>query len=189
MSYLATTEFKRIRNAQTAKVFYRGGGWPGSNSLLTDQECLSSEHTGSLFERMFSSQIFKNSGCRYCKDHFAENANVSFCDFWDKEEMDTEHEGNSCIIVRSEQAYRFIKAMAIDDYIQIVRELSEVEIEAGQMSVLRVKKGTPEKLLSYRLFMMIKEFIFSHKLYRLFGFKTYKYICRVYNKINTKIHI
>ena len=189
MSYLATTEFKRLKNAQSAKMFYRGDGWPGKNSLLTDQDCLSENHNGSLFERMFSSQIFKNSGCRYCKDHFAEDAEISFCDFWNKDEMTNEHEGNSCVIVRSDRAYRIIKAMEADNYIQIVRELTETEIESGQLQVLKVKKGDPEKLHSYRLFMKTKEFIFTHRLHRLFGYKVYKLLCRVYNKITQQIRI
>lgn len=189
MSYLATTEYKRMKNMQSAKMFYRGDGWPGKNSLITDRDCLSAEHNGSLFERMFSSQIFKNSGCRYCKDHFAEDAEISFCDFWNKDELITEHEGNSCVIVRSERAYKIIQGMETDNYIQIVRDLTETEIESGQLHVLKVKKGAPEKFQSYRMFMKTKEFIFTHRVYCLFGFKTYKRLCRVYNKIIQKIRI
>src|SRR5699024_4597837 len=77
MSYKATTEYKRIQNQQFAKMFYRGDGWPGKNSLITTNGNIEYPHNGSLFERMFSSQIFKNPGCRACKDHFAENADIS----------------------------------------------------------------------------------------------------------------
>ena len=189
ISYKATTEYKRVRNMQSAKMFYRGDGWPGKNSLLINRNCVSAEHRDSLFERMFSSQIFKNPGCRYCKNHFAEKADISFCDFWNEDELDSEHEGNSCVIVRSQKAQELIRAMQDDNYIEIVRNLTQAEIESGQMHVLRAKKGEPNKIRSYRIFMRAKEFVFAHRIYRLFGLKTYRRICHLYNKIITKVHI
>lgn len=189
MSYKATKEYKRVQNLQSAKMFYRGDGWPGKNSLVTDTVCVNAVHSGSLYERMFSSQIFKNPGCRYCKDHFAENADISFCDFWNKDELATEREGNSCVIVRTQRAQELIQKMQDDNYIEVVRNLEESEIEAGQMHVLRAKKGDPYKALSYQLFLKAIDFVFNHQIYRLFGLKTYQRICRVYNKIISRIII
>lgn len=189
MSYKATTEYKRVRNLQSAKMFYRGDGWPGKNSLVTDEKCVSANHSGSLFERMFSSQIFKNTGCRYCKNHFAENADISFCDFWNKNEMASEQEGNSCVIVRTQRAHDLLQRMQDDNYIEIVRKLTEEEIEAGQMHVLKVKKGKPQRIRSYRVFMRMIDFVFCHGFYKLFGLKTYQRICHIYDRILAKVNI
>lgn len=157
--------------------------------MITEGKCVCAVHNGSLFERMFSSQVFKNPSCRYCKDHFAENADISFCDFWDKDEMASEHEGNSCVIVRSQRAQDLLHRMLDDNYIELIRNITEKEIEAGQMHALKAKKGAPQRLLSYRLFMRLIDFVFCHELYRRLGLKTYQCICHEYDKILAKVQI
>lgn len=183
ISYKATVEYKRIQNQQTAKMFYRGDGWPGKNSLVSDSGILNCTHNGSLFERMFSSQIFKNPGCRSCKDHFAEKSDISFCDFWNDKELESEHEGNSCVIVRSERAQTIFRQMQQDGYVETVRALSEAEVENGQMQVLKAKKGNLHNTLNYKLFMKTIDFVFDHRLYRGFGPKTYHHFCKFYRKM------
>lgn len=183
ISHKATVEYKRIQNQQTAKMFYRGDGWPGKNSLISDSGILNYAHNGSLFERMFSSQIFKNPGCRSCKDHFAEKSDISFCDFWNDKECESEHEGNSCVIVRSEKAQTIFQQMQQDGYVETVRELSEEEVENGQMQVLKAKKSNLHNTLKYKLFMKTVDFVFDHGLYRGFGLKTYQHFCNFYRKM------
>lgn len=189
MSYKATTEYKRVQHLQSAKMFYRGDGWPGKNCLITKDKCKSANHSGSLFERMFSSQIFKNPGCRYCKDYFAENADISFCDFWNKSELSQEHEGNSCVIARSKLAQELMQKMQNDNYIEVVRKLSETEIESTQMHVLKAKKGDPHQISSYRHFLKVIDFVFEHGIYKLFGLKTYQLFCRKYSEIMSKVRL
>lgn len=123
-----------------SKMFYRGDGWPGKNCLVSDNLILEYNHLGSLFERMFSSQIFKNPGCRECRDHFAEQAEISFCDFWNAEERRTESEGNSCVIIRSKRAREYFDKMQETGFVEAVRSLNENEVAETQMHVLRAKK-------------------------------------------------
>lgn len=183
ISYKATAEYKQKQNKLTAKMFYRGDGWPGKNSLISDNSCLDYAHNGSLFERMFSSQVFKNPGCRNCKDHFAEQADISFCDFWNEDERKSEHEGNSCVIVRSVKAHEIFYQMQQDGYVEVVRSLSETEIENGQMQILKAKKGKLHGMFKYRLFTKTVDFVFDHDLYHIFTYKTYQLFCKAYRKM------
>ena len=98
------------------------------------------EHLGSLFERMFSSQIFKNPGCRNCKDQFVELADISFCDFWDAQERKNEKIGNSCVIIRSEKAMHLFEDLLQERYINVVTELSENEVINTQPHIVKAKK-------------------------------------------------
>lgn len=117
MSYKATEQYKKLQNMPISKMFYRGDGWPGKNCLISsDGNKIEYVHNGSLFERMFSSQIFKNPGCRGCKDHFAEQAEISFCDFWNAEERKTESEGNSCVIIRSARADEYFSKISFTPF-------------------------------------------------------------------------
>lgn len=183
MSYLATKEYKRRQKTVEAKMYYRGDGWPGKNCLISANRTIESSHLGSMFERMFSSQIFKNPGCHFCTDQFAEEADISFCDFWNAEERKSEHEGNSCVIVRNAFLGKVIADMESEGYIHKVRNLCEQEIIQTQRSVLNAKKGDVRMRLYYKLFHYSVDMIFRLKLYKLFGVKSYQKICRLYARI------
>jgi coenzyme F420-reducing hydrogenase beta subunit len=180
MSYKATAEYKRKMHLENSKMFYRGDGWPGKNTLIHDGINVEFKHPGSLFERMFSSQVFKNPGCRCCKDHFAEMADISFCDFWDQQELKAETVGNSCVILRSEEAERLMQLMQVDGYINVVRHLTEQEVAMTQMHVLKAKKGNLRTLGKYKFFCGLCDFVFRHELYRFFGLKSYQRFCKHY---------
>lgn len=183
MSYLATQEYKRKKNTESAKMYYRGDGWPGKNCLESAERTVEYPHLGSMFERMFSSQVFKNPGCRWCTDHFAEEADISFCDFWNADEIKNEKEGNSCIIIRSPFFNNIISAMMEEGTIQKVRSLTEEEVIATQKTVLEVKKGTVRQTFKYKLFMRIIDFVFYFRIYRFFNEKIYKKICVFYSRV------
>ena len=184
MSYKATEQYKKLQNMPMSKMFYRGDGWPGKNCLISsDGNRLEYVHNGSLFERMFSSQIFKNPGCRECRDHFAENAEISFCDFWNAEERRTESEGNSCVIIRSKRAGEYFDKMQEAGFVEVVRSLNENEVTETQMHVLKAKKGTLHNSVRYRMFTKIVDYVFKHNLYEKFGIKEYNRFCKFYRKL------
>lgn len=183
MSYKATEQYKKLQNMPKSKMFYRGDGWPGKNCLISDGKNKEFDHLGSLFERMFSSQIFKNPGCRECKDHFAEQAEISFCDFWNAEERRTESEGNSCVIVRSKRAEMYFNQMLEAGFVEEVRTLSETEIAETQMHVLKAKKGNLHNSVRYRIFIKIVDYVFKHNLYERFGIREYNLLCKFYQKL------
>lgn len=183
MSYKATEQYKKLQNMPESKMFYRGDGWPGKNCLISNDKALEFVHNGSLFEQMFSSQIFKNPGCRECKDHFAEQAEISFCDFWNAEERKKESEGNSCVIVRSKRAAEYFDEMMKTDVVEKVRELNETEVAETQMHVLKAKKGRLNESVRYHMFTNIVDYVFKYKLYERFGIRDYKRFCIFYRKL------
>lgn len=173
----------KLQNMPMSKMFYRGDGWPGKNCLIFNGKAIEFDHSGSLFERMFSSQIFKNTGCRECRDHFAEQAEISFCDFWNAEERKTESEGNSCVIVRSKRAGEYFNTMLKAGFVEIVRNLNENEVAETQMHVLKAKKGRLHDSVRYRIFIKIVDYVFKHNLYERFGIKEYNLFCKFYQKL------
>lgn len=183
MSYKATEQYKRIQHNQTGKMYYRGDGWPGKNSLQGKETTIDCEHLGSLFEVMFSSQVFKNPACRKCHDHFAECADISFCDFWNQEERINEKEGNSCVIVRSKLAEKIVDGMIKNEKIEVVKKLEENDIIQSQLQVLKIKKGTAFDAAPYKLFTKIIDCIYQYGIYKKMRYKMYRRICRVYGNI------
>ena len=183
MSYKATKQYKKKKEMLTAKMYYRGDGWPGKNALIEKNVVEEHSHLGSLYERMFSSQIFKNYGCVYCKDHFAEVAEISFCDFWNSKELEEERIGNSCVIVRSERAKEIFEDLIRQGYINIVRELKEEEVISTQLTVLKAKKGNLRKNYLYKIFLHVVNVSFKHNYYEYFSMREYKIFAAIYRKL------
>ncbi len=55
-----------------------------------DGEIIEQEHYNSDFNAIYSSQIYRNKGCRFCHDQFANEADISFFDFWNVLEVKNE---------------------------------------------------------------------------------------------------
>lgn len=178
MRYTATEEYKRICNAKDSHMYYRGNGWPGTNILISDNINIENNHSGSLFERMFSSQVFKNPACRECHDHFAEKADISLCDFWDTKELAEERIGHSCVIIRNSRAESIFSSAVKDNYISIYKELNDDEVINSQRQIINVKKELIKKKSTIKLFYKLIDVIFRLRIYKLFRY-------RIYNKLST----
>lgn len=183
MSYKATEQYKKLEKMPNAKIYYRGDGWPGKNTLIEKDVVVEHSHLGSLYERMFSSQIFKNFGCIYCMDHFAETADISFCDFWNAKELEDECIGNSCVIVRSERAKGIFEDLVRRGYIDVVRGLTEEEIKSTQMFVLKAKKSNFRESFCYKVFLRIVNIVFRKRYYVDFGMREYKIFAAIYSRL------
>lgn len=183
MSYLATKEYKRKMNLNNSKMYYRGNGWPGQNSLVNDNFSTDSNHLGSYFERMFSSYIFRNPGCRNCKDHFAEKADLSFCDFWDQKELLSETAGNSCLIIRSALGEKIISDVLKDGCLCLVRELNEDVVCNTQKVVLKSKKGNLRLSRKFIVFAHLVDFVFRFRIYKFFNYKIYNRFAVYYSNL------
>lgn len=182
MSYLATEEYMRQQKL-LGQMYYRGDGWPGKNLLFNEEKKVEYKHNGSPFESIFSSQIFKNDNCKDCADHFAELSDISFCDYWNIDEIRNEHVGNSCVIIRSAFLSDIITKMFLEGKIEIVKELNPQEIINSQLSVLKVKKGNARSLYSFKLFAKVILVIRKFRIYKAFGPKEYSSISKMYKKI------
>lgn len=183
MSYIATKEYKRKMHLANSEMYYRGDGWPGKNLLKEGDKTVEFRHTSSFFEKMFSSQIFKNPGCRNCRDHFAEYADISFCDFWDKEEMSNEKQGNSCVIVRSAKATEIFDRMVADNQVELVKMLTEESVIKTQLRVLKAKKGDLHSNRKYKSFMKLCDWTFKSRIFKVFNIRVYRFFCNYYTKL------
>lgn len=181
--YVATKEYKRKKSAKNCIMYYRGDGWPGKNVLINGKSKIEYPHRDSLFERMFSSQIFKNPGCRKCHDHFAENADISFCDFWNSNEIREEAEGNSCVIVRNKISMVLFEGMINNGYAEVKRTLTKDEVIKTQLHILKLKKGNASSKLSYKMYIHVADYIYKFGIYKWFGIDIYRLLCKVYAKI------
>lgn len=182
MRYHATKQYKKMCGYAEASMYYRGNGWPGKNSLLTEDGAIEHNHLGSLFERMFSSQIFKNSGCRNCIDHFAEHADISLCDFWEKEEVENETVGNSCVIVRTERGRRIFDSAQTNGNIEVVRSVSVGSVIRTQKRVLQAQKVSVRTSTRMRMFWYLTDLIRRRKIYECFGKRQYELMVKLYAK-------
>ena len=135
---------------------------------------------------MFSSQIFKSPACRECADHFAELADISFCDYWSAEELKSEKEGNTCVIVRTEAGKQLLENSLRSEKIELVQKLSEEQLINSQKSVLRAKKDSGKNATEYRLFYRFIDFIFKHKIYKIFNKKIYNKFAWIHSKVIDK---
>lgn len=186
MSYLATTALKSYAKMPDARVYYRGNGWPGQNTLISDNKVINSDHINSVFDMMFTSQIFKNHGCNYCRDHFAEFADISFCDFWNPEEMQNEKNGNSCVIIRNEEILKYYQQLQQDGYIEEIKKLEANEVIKSQANVLKIKKGNLRNTVRYKCYKMFVNSIFVSRIWHFFTKSIYRKLCQIYLSICQK---
>lgn len=181
LSYEATKQYKHLLKMEKGSIYYRGKGWPGKNSLYSGDEKIEVDHLGSLFERMYSSQIFKLRGCRTCNDQFASMSDISVCDYWDDEEKRNEKIGKSCVIVRNKNALNIWEELINQQYVNISKSLSNKEVIRTQRYVLVSKKNY--KSFWIRCYYKIVDIFVSLKIYKLFNFFEYEFLSRIYGKI------
>lgn len=182
MSFNATKQYKKLCGCPEASMYYRGNGWPGKNSLVTKKCVVEESHLGSFFERMFSSQVFKNSGCRYCTDHFSEMSDISFCDFWNHIELKSETYGNTCVIIRTNRGKEIFDNAKKEKFIEVVKELSYEDVVESQKKVLQVKKGKAHNSIRIKIFWFIIDIIRKKDLYKHFSKVQYETIAKMYSK-------
>lgn len=177
-SYNASRIIKNRLANESFQMYYRGNGWPGFNTLTDGSTTVETAHGKSYFGAMFTSQLFRRYGCRFCPSHFAEESDLTFFDFWDDEEMKTEKLGNSVCVVRSELGQELYQGSITSGYLEEVRALDEAEAVATQCIPLKYKSKRPYSSLYFRLADIIQKL----RLYRFLPLKSYKYFCRLLAK-------
>lgn len=182
-SFLATKAIKKAYANDDFHIFYRGNGWCGYNSLVNGDKIIEKKHTQSDFEKIYTSQIFRQTSCRNCYDHFAENADISFFDFWNKDEMENETIGNSATIIRSERANELFNRAVEDNYISIKSEISEADALQSQGNPLFYKSSKPYGKFPVNFYFAMIDFIRKTALYKFIPVKCYKYFVKLLSKL------
>ncbi|MCR5207719.1 MAG: Coenzyme F420 hydrogenase/dehydrogenase, beta subunit C-terminal domain [Eubacterium sp.] len=175
VSYNASRIIKKKLAGEGYRLYYRGNGWPGYNTLTDGNNIIETPHGKSYFEKMYTSRIFNRYACRFCPSHFAEESDLSFFDFWNSEEIKNEKAGNSACIIRSERGEAVFSDAKKNGYIETVKAISEAEAVKTQGVPLKYKSRRPYSGIYFKL----ADIIFKTRLYRLIPLKCYKYFCRM----------
>lgn len=183
ISYNATKIIKNRYAGEDYHIYYRGKGWSGYNSLEKDGTVIETKHLGSNFEKLFSSQIFKNPACCSCDDHFAKDADISFFDFWNSEEMKKEKIGNSAVIIRSEKAEQIFNGAVKEKYIEIQQTISEADAVKTQTLPLLFKEEKIGKKFPLNIYLKAIEKINSSGFYNKLSIKQMQLFSKLFRKI------
>lgn len=183
ISYNATKIIKNKYADDDYHIYYRGKGWSGYNSLEKDGNIIEAKHRDSNFEKLFSSQIFKNPACCSCDDHFAKYADISLFDFWNSEEMKKEKIGNSAVIIRSEKAEQIFNSAVKEKYIEIQQTISEDDALKTQALPLLFKEEKIGKKFPLNLFLKTIEKINSSGFYKKLSIKQMLMISKLFRKL------
>lgn len=140
VSYHASLRLKQALGMPNARLYYRGDGWPGMNTLCSDGSTVQKPHTKSHFERMFQSMVFRRKACDNCNDQLAADADIVFFDFWNPAEMQRESVGNSGTIVRTKAARQILQDAAQAGYLHETAPLEPEEVRRSQALPLLLKE-------------------------------------------------
>ncbi len=187
VSFCASEIIKKRLAEDTYHIFYRGEGWPGFNTLTNGSNKIEALHSKSTFERMYSSELFKNSACRFCPSHFAENSDLTLFDFWNESEMQSEREGNSVCVIRTGRGKTLTDLALKNNYIEFVKSISEEEALKTQASPLKKKHNRPYEKMPLKLYYLACGFIFKTRLYRILPLKAYSILCKLLAKLSRKV--
>lgn len=193
VSYLASWQAQRklYKKFDSKKdlYYYRGNGWPGYNSIETDNGSTYDErHLNSYFNALYSSRIFMNKGCRYCEDQLAETADISCFDFWNKEESKNETIGKSGVIIRTDEGSNLIEMLKTKKEITVLREINEQQVILSQNIPIRYKKILLKKKnrISIQIYYIIADIILKLRIYRIMPKALVRKMSNLYNKIVIK---
>lgn len=183
VSYNATQFIKNEYADKDYHIYYRGKGWSGYNSLEKNDDIIETKHLGSNFEKLFSSQIFKNPACCNCDDHFAKYADISFFDYWNSEELKNEKKGNSAVIIRSEAAKQIFNDAVDKNYIEVKQKISENDAIKTQSLPLMFKEEKIGKKFPLNIFLKAISKINSSGLYKKLTLKQLMTISKIFRKV------
>lgn len=186
-SFKATQLVAEKQNNQHAflRVYYRGEGWPGLNSFYYSngnmETVINKPHLRSLFNNMFTSQVFKNKACRHCQDHFSEQSDISFFDFWNKDEVTNERVGKSAVLCRTSLGLNVFNDAIANGIITLGNEISLSDCLNSQKWVLVLKKRRPlVNSISLDMYYRVIDFIWNYKLYNVLPSITYKMLTVIF---------
>jgi len=165
--YLPDIDLKSI-----GRITYRGGGWPGffrvydrNNSLILKRDLIGDE----LDNLVPRDHLLR---CNLCMDQWGMAGDISVSDPWCKEFVETETEGRTAIVVRSEHALDYIKS-AVTDKVMIADEIQMENIQLYQNDIVVNSAKRKSWMSAYALFFLAKiRYPFSAVRYKGKGFKS-----------------
>ena len=181
INYKATELMLKKRNADGNKVYYRGDGWPGKNTIVNNGKCNDEDHLDSLFNLYYASQIFRNPACNNCNDQFNEYADISFFDYWNEQEKRREHIGKTGVIIRNKKMEECINDMEKKGVIIGYGDISLQSAIQSQSWAIRLKKNPYSFRL--RIFFAITEIERKLGVYRLYSRKMFEKHSELFHRL------
>lgn len=144
----------KINPSDVEKICYRGNGWPGYLSILSENGHLKKIPYNIAWSRFLAKPKFVLPRCRLCFKGFAEFSDISLGDPWVLQDS-LEAIGESLIVTRSELGERIIKEMYLGDFIKIKKTIKSVIINSQKSIVAKKKKILNE----IRILNIVEKFI------------------------------
>lgn len=184
IGFKATEQYlKCIGRKGADTMYYRGNGWPGKTTIYCEEKIIQEqEHYISDFNSIYSSQVYRNRGCRFCHDQFAEEADISFFDFWNSKEVEEEQKGKSGTIIRTEKAEKIVDELNDKKRINLYRRLSECEVIECQEWIILLKKKYWNSLIIKAYYVFIDCLKILHMEQNL-STKQYKFLGKLFRKL------
>lgn len=188
ISYKATSKFlQTINHKKIENILYRGEGWPGYITVEYKDGLYQEKHLTSNFNAIFSSQIYKNPGCRNCHDQFAETADISFFDYWNPQELSEETMGKSGTIIRTQTGEEIIRNALEKGYINVHSPLTEDDIVNSQLWVTLLKKKYYNHIL-IKVYYKIADIILLLGISSWMPVSFYRFMGKGFRKLIYMIH-
>jgi len=100
-----------VKEQNIANYTFRGNGWPGCQTIKSDEQILKVPHTSKMaMGGLFSSTLLAVDACMFCDDHFGKDADISFCDAWHSPQKG-KCDGISTALCYSVKGLEFLKEM------------------------------------------------------------------------------
>lgn len=119
------------------RLFYRQGFWRGPAVIKYKDGHTEDFSYTRYFCTYKNAYFFSKSSCFLCKDHFAEDADISFGDVWLKE-MKKESHKNTCCVIRSKIAMDYMERAVGEGYMTI-QYMGERDLLMSQKRALAFK--------------------------------------------------
>ncbi|MBI4286099.1 MAG: Coenzyme F420 hydrogenase/dehydrogenase, beta subunit C-terminal domain [Chloroflexi bacterium] len=136
-----------IEKARVREVAYRGAGWPGKFSVVTDDGVRYSLPYAFVFGQVFGHFVPRR--CLTCRDLTAELADISFGDAW-LPELATDTIGTSMLITRSARGEEFIKKAIAKGVLTLTR-MSRADAIRAQKGGYSFKNRAPARICVLKL--------------------------------------
>lgn len=159
-SYQATQYVKKrfkIKGKQDT-IKYRGDGWFGYLRAYKKEKEVGRIPFSEYFSTYFSKDFWQAS-CMKCSDHFGISGDITFgdADFIKKRDGMSANEGESVLLVKSEQMAEILDCMVKEKRIELYQDISEKELEEIYGPLCYDRKGSGISKNSSILYAGIKD--------------------------------
>ena len=147
VSFHGTTYLLRrlgVNAAEVTELFYRSGGWPGGLIIRT-RHGVSRWELPLYWDNIFGKFFFTPTGCLFCDDGLAEEADISFGDAWLPESY-LDNLGKSIIVVRTKRGLELAERVLGKGLVELTSVNADKVIKSQRDQIFFKKMGIKARL-------------------------------------------